>query len=395
MRKYLTLLVLWVVSALTAQASDENTAHEDSSRFIIASLLTATPADAVYSGFGHSIIRMQCPSEKLDYCFTFELDISNEKLAEYFTGQAKAALVAVETPEFLKVYGAEGRGVVERELNLSLHEKQQLWKNLDTELTKPPHLEFNFLTSNCVTATLLMIESGLIAERLEWGTLPDILTHDNGDVLRHHCGGDHWNEFLFMTFFGSSSDGHYPTEMKLSPTMLAETLASAKIVGDSTARPVFSTPAHTLLKATHIPTPSPISPMVVFGLLLAIILIITVLEWVCGMKKLAKTTDIILLALQTIAGLVLIYTSYIGNIFGTHWNWYLIPANPLPVILWLAFHKNRQFHNIYLFYTIILALFVCLTPLLSQLDIEHQLITAALAVRCASNYYRQITQYRI
>ena len=389
MRKALFILIIATLSATHLHATSNLVEEGDSSDFITASLLTASPAEAVYSSFGHSVIRMQCPSEKLDYCFTFEIDISGEKMAEYFTGNAKAALVGVETPEFLSVYGAEGRGVVERELNLSHHEKQLLWKDLDTELMKAPHLSFNFLTSNCVSATLLMIENSLISEHIEWGKLPDILNHDNGDVIRHECNGNKWNEFLFMTFFGAASEGHFPIEMKLSPSMLATILESATISGDSIAsRPVFIGTPKTLLTAKSTPTPSPVTPTITFGILLCLVIIITIAEWTLRWNKVAKIADVLLLLVQTIAGLILVYTSFVANIFGTHWNWYLIPANPLPAIIWLAFHKKRNFYKVYLFYFIILVLFICMTPLLSQLDCEHQLITAALAVRCASQYLK-------
>ena len=386
MRKAIRYFVIAALS-VTPLHSIANVVEEgDSSHFITASLLTASPADAVYSSFGHSVIRMQCPSEKLDYCFTFEIDISGEKLAEYFTGNAKAALVGVETPEFLSVYGAEGRGVVERELNLSHHEKQLLWKNLDEELMKAPHLSFNFLTSNCVTATLLTIENSLISEHIEWGKLPAILNQNNGDVIRYNCSNK-WYEFLFMTFFGAASDGHLPTEMKLSPAMLADALNSATIVGDSIPnRPVFTGAPHTLLPIKITPTPSPVTPAMTFGILLCLVIFITIMEWFCEWNKLAKITDILLLVVQTIAGLVLAYTSIVANIFGTHWNWYLIPANPLPAILWIIFHKNRHFYKIYLIYFTILVLFICMTPFLSQLDYEHQYITAAFAVRCFSKW---------
>ena len=75
------------------------------------------------------------------------------------------------------------------------------------------------------------------------------------------------------------------------------------------------------------------------------------------------------------------------SLFGSHWNWYLIPFNPLPLIIWILWHKRNGFYKVYLFYTAVLALFILATPLSEQLDLPHQLITASLAVRCLYNYY--------
>ena len=66
MHKKIILIVLLLLP-LTCHADEEYKVSPDSSNFVIASLLTITPADAIYSSMGHSAIRMQCPSESLDY----------------------------------------------------------------------------------------------------------------------------------------------------------------------------------------------------------------------------------------------------------------------------------------------------------------------------------------
>ena len=70
-----------------------------------------------------------------------------------------------------------------------------------------------------------------------------------------------------------------------------------------------------------------------------------------------------------------------------HWQ----EHKPQPLVLWLCFRKRKDFGKVYLLYTIVLVVFLVLTPFISQLDVAHQLITATMAVRCGSNYlsYRQ------
>ena len=44
--------------------------------------------------------------------------------------------------------------------------------------------------------------------------------------------------------------------------------------------------------------------------------------------------DWVMLAMQTVLGVILIYLMYFSNLCCTSWNWLLIPFNPLPAIFW-------------------------------------------------------------
>ena len=391
MHKKIILIVLFLFP-LTCHAEEENVILPDSSNFVIASLLTITPADAIYSSMGHSAIRMQCPSESLDYCFSLEMAALPGDYARFFSGQMKAAVVAIPTEEFLQAYRLEGRGIKQRELNLTHHEKQQLWRLLDEEVVKPPHLTFNFLNTNCVMMSILMIERCLINEQIDFGKLPSALQLDNGDLIRHHSAHTPWAQFLYITLSGAACDGHEAMEYRLSPKMIVEVLDNATILNDSTAaRPVFKGVPEQILQATTHPQPYPITPTMLFGALLLLTIAITIAERFGQCLKTAKVLDILLYVLQVSVGIVLLYTSFAANMFGSHWNWYLIPTCLIPFILWLTCRKYNWHRNLYLVYTVILILFILATPLSSQLDLPHQLITATFATRTLANYFTSST----
>ena len=167
--------------------------------------------------------------------------------------------------------------------------------------------------------------------------------------------------------------------------MIVEVLDKASIVGDSTSRPVFTGIHKQLIAPTHQPLPSWLTPTRLFLLLLLITITITLFEHAGRGKAIAKYLDITLLSFQTLVGVLLLYTSTVANLFGSHWNWYLIPFNPLPIVLWLCFHNAGWFKHVYLFYSIVLLLFILFTPFSSQLDLPHQLLTATMAVRTLSH----------
>ena len=134
---------------------------------------------------------------------------------------------------------------------------------------------------------------------------------------------------------------------------------------------------------------SGVSPIFAFSLLLLLIVLVTLLERCFGWCKLGRATDVVLFIGQTVVGILLAYTTMVSCLFGTHWNWYLIPFCPLAIVLWLVLRQHRK--SLYLLFTIVLVIFLLITPISSQLDLPHQHITATFAVRTASNYYRSLS----
>src|SRR5574344_2701363 len=92
--------------------------------FIHASILLMSEGDEIYSIMGHAALRLQCPSKKLDYCFTFEMNMDESSWIDFLTHSAKAGFAPTETTVFLKQYKESGRGVKQYKLNLSPKTKQ-------------------------------------------------------------------------------------------------------------------------------------------------------------------------------------------------------------------------------------------------------------------------------
>ncbi|MBQ4008791.1 MAG: DUF4105 domain-containing protein, partial [Muribaculaceae bacterium] len=115
----------------------------DSSNFVTASLLVIEPGPQTVSAMGHSAIRLECPTHNLDYCFTLENNPEYSTLA-FILGKTPAHDIAVPTNEFIKEFVAEKRRVVQHELNLSLHEKQELWRAADIEFANEGDRLFNY-----------------------------------------------------------------------------------------------------------------------------------------------------------------------------------------------------------------------------------------------------------
>lgn len=384
------LLVLLTVCGFTEiQATEEPsyTLAEDSSNYIIASLLIISPTDEVYSVFGHCAFRMECPTHSLDYVFTFESDTSIGGFVTFFAGKAEASFVAVPTEEFKAVIRKQQRGVQQYELNLTHHEKQELWRNLDIDMVEGAHRRFNLLLSNCVSTTVSKIKESCIGEDLKWAPWEGSMLLNNGDLVRYNARRSPWAEFLFVSFLGTGYDDYYDQETRLCPENLIEVLSKASLVDQQTGsrRPLLTGRQQVFLPENRVMSGSIVTPTFLFATLLLLVIFITFAEWKWQWRQPARWLDVTLFIAQSLLGILLLYITFVSEIFGKLWNWYLIPFNPLPLLLWLILRKHRQYERIYLLYTVVLIIMIALTPFIAQLDWTHQLITAMLAIRCGSH----------
>ena len=382
----LAMLSAWVNGAHSSP-NDSVKVLPDSSNFVTASLVIAEPLHALYSVFGHATLRMECPSFGLDYVFTFESDPNFGTFMTGIAGKAKAKYVAVPTDTFINDTKKSGRGLKQYKLNLTHHEKQELWRLLDNDYVDPEMRNFNYLQNNCSSVSLIALENVMDVEKIDFHGWPEPFKLNNGALLKQASKHAPWLQYVCTTFWGTEIDIFWVNEQRISPLLFSQVLKNATIVStDGTSRAMVIGEKQ-LLPLVNKFQASPVTPTWVFGALLLIVVLITLAQLRWKLRWLPRMLDIVLMTLVTIAGLLLIYTSFVSGLFGKHWNWYLIPFNPLPLIIWLIWRKRKGYYKVYLLYTVVLVLFILATPLSEQLDLPHQLITATLAVRCLYNYY--------
>lgn len=375
----LILVGIIVLSCLTVKAEDGDTICSD---HITASVLVMSPGEAIYSQFGHIALRIEVPEKRYDYCFSYEEVPGFAGLLEFFLGKTDAHLNAVPTSKFLETYRQEGRQVMQYALSLNPRQKQELWQQLKDDCVKDEFRKFNLLQNNCSSVSLRAVENVLGDEKIDFNGWPEQFQMINGDGVRYLSRFSPWLEFWNMTFLGTESDTYWEHEQQMSPELMPDVLKKASLVSsDGKRRPVL-TEEKELLPLVNKFRPSPLTPGRVFGFLLIFTILITFAQYKWKLNVLPRALDVLLMTVVTIGGIILIHTSFVSGLFGVHWNWYLIPFNPLPFVIWLIWHKRKGLNKVYIFYTIVLVLFIIATPMSHQLDLPHQLITATLVVRC-------------
>jgi hypothetical protein len=196
-----------------------------------------------------------------------------------------------------------------------------------------------------------------------------------------------WAEFLFITFGGTAYDRRSVQEFRLTPETIVPMLRVATITNDSTgvSRHVITEKGVTLVESSGKDKATPITPIIVFGGLLLITLLVTLAEWLLKCKSLGVVYDIILFAAQLLVSLLMLYVTFFSELFVTQWNWYLVAYLPFPLVFWLL-RRKKIAPTLWFCYSIVLVLFILSTPFIGILDWTHQLITGSLLIRSISNY---------
>ena len=387
----LAMLSAWVNGAHSSP-NDSIKVLPDSSNFVTASLLVATPTNNAYSIFGHVALRMECPVHHLDNVFTFEHDGSVDPFHTGIMGKANAVCVVVPFQEYLSHFKEEGRGIMQYEFDLSLEEERNLWRLLDEDMLSGNRRKFSLLHDNCLSTSLFKLQVSLRGEYLDWGNVSYPMNLCYGDLTRMCMKDSPWMEFVMMTFCGTAYDRQPGQEFMFVPEYIPQMLKDARFVNTETGtkRAVIKGQPKQIVEAKVFPEPNKITPMWVFGGLLLLTILLTLGEWLLKWKKLPLAFDIALFTMQTLMGLLLLYVLAFSNLFGGLWNWYLIVFNPLPFLLWLLFRKWKNYPKVWGIYSVVLALFLLATPFLGGLDLSHQFVTGTLLVRSMNKYFKII-----
>lgn len=391
---YRMLFIINVLLCLATPSSVVGAEHEpekavvlpDSSNFIKASLVSIGPGKDLYSALGHSLVHMECPSQHIDYCYTFEIQPSFGNALLFLVGQSKAMFVCYETGDLLDVYKKEGRSICQYELNLTHHEKQELWRSLDEDIISENKRKFNFVLQNCTSEVLLKIVSIMFDEKIEYKWAEE-MSMNNRDYVAYMYRERSWMEFFYVTFFTGLLYTDLDKEYCTTPYLLGKTFEQSAIRNnaDGSLRKLVKN-TEILNEQTQPITQSNAIPTVVFLIIFIVIVMVTLGERKFGWRLLPAICDIAIITAYVILATAITATM-LTKVFSTSWNWFFIIINPIPILIWCLFRKRLFYYRMYILYAIILIAFAAIFPLITKhWELPHMFISLSLATRCYAKY---------
>lgn len=372
-----------------APATEKEELLPDSSNLVVVSLLIASPGTEGFYALGHSALRLKSPVHGLDLCFSYNTAVEPGPLFNLLllAGQMKAAYEAVPFHIYMDRYKGEHRGVTEYPLNLTLHEKQELWRLMDEQKHKGPTMPFDFMFNNC-TSTLFRCVS-TIMEREDF----DFPQMEPLNLTTRQCFASiyrdsPWLEFMGMTFLTAYAREVMPIDVMICPELWGKLLPQTDIVGlDGSRRPALEGKPRPLLEQQLVVTPLLCTPSLVFGLLLLVALLLTAAQWVLHWRRLPHALDAILFTVHAIVSAYLLYASC-TRMFGTFANWLLIVFNLLPLLLWVVGRRKAWHRRLWLPYAVVIAAMMLFLPFYTgNPELSHQFIFATLLTRCLCKHF--------
>lgn len=325
LRLFLDSILLFVLSVTSFEASAQeldSLQNEVSEDFVLASVVVADRGEEIYSALGHACLRLQCPSEGLDYIFSYEAEDVSHNVLRFFAGNLKMRVKAVPTQEYVDQYRPEGRGVTEYRLNLPIEVKRRLWMQMDLRLEIDP-IPYDYMNHGCAVSVLSWLIDAVDEGELEFAPWPEKFGKS-----RKELGGDAisdvWNHFFVCSFItGESNDTKVANTAKvIVPDDLVEILSKAKAYGNVMLEPQGDV---LLEKSAELRdtwfTPLLASCIFFFLALLNLFLHSRWLRWMALLPAL-------------VLGLFVTYLVLLSDLPCTQWNWLIIPFNVLPLLLW-------------------------------------------------------------
>lgn len=292
-------------------------------KFVTASLLLSSPGNELFSCAGHAFIRMECPTFKLDTCYSYESEAPSSRLLTFFAGRLMMGMFAVPTEEFLEEYRRDGRGVRQYVLNLPPEVKQRLWKVLDERVAQGANLPYDYIKRGCAWSVMQCFFDAAGRETLKEGPWPEKYKGHQREIIAAAIEDSPWAAFFIHAIVGSDVDHDISNIRKVViPADFLEYLKAATIDG----RPVVEGDGSELLPVRQtFPRPS-VTPFGVAWLL--------VFAAVVNLFLKRKVLDMFFLSVQALSGLFFVYLVGLSSLPATTWNWLLVPFNPLPLVFW-------------------------------------------------------------
>ncbi|MDD2475221.1 MAG: DUF4105 domain-containing protein [Dysgonamonadaceae bacterium] len=293
------------------------------------SLMTVSPwTGAIYSLYGHTVLKVEDDSTGVDACFNYGYFDSSQPdfMYHFIRGETDYVLGVTSYQDFLTENQMKGLEVVEQELNLSLKQKQQLWEDLYiNSLPENCRYRYNYFFDNCATRPRDMVEKVLGKPIIYTATNKNQTFRD----LIHECVSEFvWMEFGIDLVIGSDADKVISDREKMFlPYYLMNAFEGAKIVYDDTNKPPLVKTTTKVLEADNKDTTlnewSLLDPLSIAFVLLIVSLLISFSQLRFDHSKTALIYDTMLFLVAGLAGLVVTFLVFFSEHPATSPNWNL------------------------------------------------------------------------
>lgn len=331
------------------------------------SLLTCSPGDLIYELFGHTAIRIQDDSHKLDFVVNYGLfDFDQPHFVYRFVrGKTDYTVGVSYTRSFIQSYAERGSSITESTLNLTLTEKQDLLNRLNENLQPENRIyRYNFIYNNCATKVRDIFDMS-IKRKLSYPTHVD--SYSFREAIMLYTKTAPWSQLGFDLCLGARADRTATQrEMLFLPEVLGETYASAMLTDSIGIQPLCLQTSQ-IIPATQEKGTAWFSPTLCAYLLLLMVLYASF--FLNKHKIWLKRMDVVLFTINGIGGCIILFLILYSQHPFTGQNYNILWMNPLTLfpLITCIFPFMKKINGLfYLGATVMFLGFVIVMPILPQ-----------------------------
>lgn len=298
------------------------------------SILTIGPGKYLYDKFGHSAFRIQDPATDLDLVFNYgvyDFDTPNF-YTKFAQGKLLYKLAVSPYEPFFQSYVAQDRWVMEQVLQLDYSQKLKIFDFLrENAQPENQHYQYDFFYDNCATKIRDVLKRSL-RDDLNFNDEFVDQQYTFRELIQKNVHWNTWGSLGMDIAIGAVVDQPATAwEYQFLPDYVFKAAATATLSTHGDTKPLV---ASTTTRYENRTPPASgnflVSPLLVFGLLAALLLWITYRDF--KRDKRSRTTDGILFFVTGIIGLVLFLLWFATDHQSTANNYNLLWAFPLSLL---------------------------------------------------------------
>jgi hypothetical protein len=338
-------------------------------------LLTCSPGEELYSTFGHTALRVQERTTGIDAVYNYgTFEFSPDFYSKFIRGKLLYSLSVEKFRDFLYTYQIESRSIAEQELQLSCEEKEKLYNALQINaLEQNRHYRYDFLFDNCTTRARDIVAKNTSSPVIFKNILPaEIPTFRNLIHSYLNAGNEHWSKLGIDLLLGAKLDKKLTNQQAMFlPDYLLKGFDSAVINN----QPLVAPPQPVLQMPALFAKSSFFTPIVIFTLLLAVVIVLSFgsSNWAV---KVLSVFDFLFFFVLGLTGLVLLFMWFGTDHVVCRNNYNLLWALPTHAVMAFLVHKKAGWINRY--FTIVFWLTVLLV--VSWLFLPQQMNTSLVPI---------------
>lgn len=365
--KFMSRLKYFIFCLFMGVAFSVQSQSTDSIRF---SLLTCAPGTEIYSLFGHTAIRYENYTRRIDVVFNYGMFSFNTPnfIFRFVAGETDYHLGITPYSYFEAEYAMRGSSVYQQVLNLTQSEKKRLLTILENNYLPENRIyRYNYFYDNCTTRARDKIEECIEGKVV----YPDSLSGKSyRSIVHEFTAGSPWDEFGIDLCLGAEADKEINKRQQMfSPFYMKYYASNAYIVdAGGTRRPL-------ILDETKIVDVEPeevqpgfvLSPLMCGALFLALCVVMAWGQW--KTQRIWWGWDIVLYGLQGLAGCIIAFLFFFSVHPTVGSNWLLILFNPIPLLylpfmVYKAVKRKKDYYHVG--NMVYLTLFITILPFCGQ-----------------------------